>query len=80
MNAARSRAAEMIAKARVEREGLKWEKSSCSDENMVELEDEDADAKVELCCEPDIEVDVDCPVMTGAKSCGQAIIILFVRQ
>jgi hypothetical protein len=47
---------------------------------MVELEDEDAGAKVAVPCRPDIDVDVECPVITGSKSCGQAIIILFVRQ
>jgi hypothetical protein len=74
MNAATSSATKTNAMATVASEELKWE-SSRSDENMVELEDE-----VELACRSDIDVDVECPVITGSKSCGQAIIILFVRQ
>jgi hypothetical protein len=60
-------------------EGVKREYSPCSDEN-VELDDVDAEAKVELSCKVNVEVDVECPAMTGPTICGQAIIILFIRQ
>lgn len=74
IKAATSSATKTNAKRTVPSEGLKWETSSRSDENKAEVEDEGAEVKVEL---PDVEVDVVCP--TTSKSCGQAMIFLFVR-
>lgn len=65
------------AKAMEVNEGVKRGYSSCSDEN-VELEDVDAEAKVELPCKLNVDIDVDCPGMTGPTACEQAIIILFI--
>lgn len=73
INAATSSATKTNAKATVPSEGLKWETSLRSDENIAAVEDECAEMKVELPGRPDIEFEVEWPI-TGSKACGQAII------